>query len=530
MDEVAIRRPRDESGPGVASTVGCCLSLDLDGTVVWAARAAREVLAWTPDELSGRNVTVVAPGLGQLLGQEDSAQILSSGADGSTVVDVGVRRDGRSFEASINLAPRRSPSGDVVGMTVVIHDATADLSLRRSRRLGRDREPVLILGRALDIRHATPAASRLLGLRPEDLFPHEPSGLVHPSDLPAISTAVERLLADPRRVERLVMRMRDAVARWRPVEVTLSNCLDDPDLRGVVARLQDVTERVRAQDEARLSAALHRAMVETSEEGIVVTDHDGATRYANLATEQLLGIPVDRLDGVDMPTLLGSGDRARTEGGARKEIVYAHPDGLDRILAVTSSPLGDDGTGLGSLFTIADVTESRISERDLRRRALYDPLTGLPNRYLVRDRLEMAAARHARTEGASTAVLFIDLDGFKQINDTYGHDAGDALLRQVAERITAAVRATDTAGRVGGDEFVVICEDVDTAGTSFVSARIQLALKQPFDLGQVVVGIDASIGVALSPPYPIEQLIQEADGAMYRTKRAGGGSTTFAES
>ena len=530
MDELAIRRLREASGPGSASTAGCCLSLDVDGTVVWAANAAREVLGWAPEELSGRNVAVVAPGLGRVLGQPERARILDSGADGTTVVDVGVRRDGRAFETSISLAARRSPSGDAVGLTAVFRDATADLNLRRSRRLARDRESVLILGRDLDIRHATPAAGRLLGLRPEDLFPHRPGGLVHPADLPAVTNAVERLLADTRRVERLVVHVRDTEARWRPVEVTLSNCLDDPELRGLVVRLHDVSQKVRAQDEARLSAALHRARVETSEEGIVVTDRDGATRYANLATEQLLGIPADQLDGLDLPTLLGSGDRSRGDGGARQEIVYSHPDGLDRILAVTNSPLGDDGTGLGSLFTIADVTESRISERDLRQRALYDPLTGLPNRYLVHDRLEMAAARQERTEGESTALLFIDLDGFKQINDTHGHEAGDALLRQVAERIAAAVRETDTVGRVGGDEFVVICEDVGAAGTSIVAARVQAALKQPFDLGQVVVGIDASIGVALSPPYPVERLVREADTAMYRTKRAGGGGTSVAES
>jgi diguanylate cyclase (GGDEF)-like protein len=322
----------------------------------------------------------------------------------------------------------------------------------------------------------------------------------------------------------VTVRLRGAGGAWRTVETTLSNCLDSPDLHGVVARLRDVSDHASAEDEARLSAALHRAMVESSEEAVVVTGEDGTTRYVNTATARILGLPTDDLYRVALPGLLG----LHGPGPARDEIVYRHPDGFDRILAVTRSPLGDDGVGLGSLLTIADVTESRLSERDLRRRALYDPLTGLPNRYLVRDRLEMAAARQGRMESGCTGVLFIDLDGFKPINDTHGHDAGDELLQQVAERLSAAVRTTDTVGRVGGDEFVVVCEDVDDAATSVVASRVLAALAEPFQLSQGTVGIAASIGIALSPPHPFDQLLQEADAAMYRAKRAGGGDTIVA--
>jgi diguanylate cyclase (GGDEF)-like protein len=356
------------------------------------------------------------------------------------------------------------------------------------------------------------------------MFPGLGEGLIHPADRLPFTEAVELLLVDPHRVERVTVRLRGAGGAWRTVETTLSNCLDSPDLHGLVARLRDVSDHASAEDEARLSAALHRAMVESSEEAVVVTGEDGTTRYVNTATARILGLPTDDLYRVALPGLLG----LHGPGPARDEIVYRHPDGFDRILAVTRSPLGDDGVGLGSLLTIADVTESRLSERDLRRRALYDPLTGLPNRYLVRDRLEMAAARQGRMESGCTGVLFIDLDGFKPINDTHGHDAGDELLQQVAERLSAAVRTTDTVGRVGGDEFVVVCEDVDDAAISVVASRVLAALADPFQLSQGTVGIAASIGIALSPPHPFDQLLQEADAAMYRAKRAGGGDTIVA--
>jgi len=528
-DEPAAGRVQEVSGPGGAASAGCCVSLDIEGTIVWAAPTSLDVLGWSAEELSGRHVSIVAPQLGRALDRAGRAWLMRAGAVGTTVVDVALHRDGRAFEASVDLAAKLSAGGGVIGATAIIRDATAELHSRRSRRLARDRESVMILGYDLAIRHATPAAVQLLGLEPTDLFPRPSGRIVHPGDRAAVAESVQRLLADPRHVERLVARLRAADGRWRSIEVTLSNCLDDPDLRGLVARLHDVTNQVRTQEEAHLSAALHRAMVETSEEGVAVTGEDGATRYVNLATARILGRTADELYGVDLRAVLGAGDRSHGALVARQEVVYAHPDGFDRILAVTSSPLGDDGAGLGSLLTVADVTEARLSERDLRQRALYDSLTGLPNRYLVRDRLEMAAARQERVDGGGTAVLFIDLDGFKPVNDTHGHDAGDELLRQVAHRLAAAVRSTDTVGRLGGDEFVVVCEDVDEASTSVVAGRIQASLKQPFDLGHGVVGIDASLGVALSPPYPVEQLVHEADAAMYRAKRAGGGTTTVAQ-
>jgi diguanylate cyclase (GGDEF)-like protein len=126
-------------------------------------------------------------------------------------------------------------------------------------------------------------------------------------------------------------------------------------------------------------------------------------------------------------------------------------------------------------------------------------------------------------------VLFIDLDGFKPVNDTHGHDAGDELLRQVAQRLVGAVRTTDTVGRVGGDEFVVVCEEVDDSVTSMVAARIQAALAEPVALEQGEVRVAASVGVALCPPFRFDQLLQEADAAMYRAKRSGGGGTVVAQ-
>jgi diguanylate cyclase (GGDEF)-like protein/PAS domain S-box-containing protein len=527
MDELAIRRPQQATRTGSAvSTSGCCLSLGVDGTIVWAAEASR-ALGWAPEELAGRDVSVLFPRLvSMVLGPADRARMLSWRHDAFTVVDVGVERSGRLFEAAIDVTAKRSPAGEVTGLVIVARDVTAELLGRRSRRLARDREPVVVLGRDLDVRYATRPAVQMLGLGPADVFPGTRAGLIHPDDRTAVTESMNRLLVDPSRVERVMTRLRLDGGRWSSVEATVSNCLADPDLRGLVARLRAVSPGVDEQHEASLSAALHRAIVETSEEGIIVTGDDGTTRYANLAIPGILGISAAEVYDVDLPGLLG----ATGALGGREEIVYAHPDGIDRILAVTWHRIGDEGAGLGSLLTVADVTESRLTERDLQLRALHDPLTGLPNRYLVRERLEQAAARDEQSRYGDTAVFFIDLDDFKPINDRLGHGAGDQVLGEVAVRLRSAVRGTDMVGRVGGDEFVVICEDIDRAVTSAVASRILAVLDEPFELTGVRLDIGASVGIALAPPYSFDGLLQEADAAMYRAKRAGGRQVVFAGS
>jgi diguanylate cyclase (GGDEF)-like protein/PAS domain S-box-containing protein len=439
-------------------------------------------------------------------------------------------------KAAIDLQVERSGAGDVTGATAVVRDVTATSGARRSQHLAHAAHEALVVADAqFRIQYAAPAVGEMLGYEPAELVAREGARLVHPADHPAVAAAVDRLLADPRRVERLVARLRDRRQRWLWIEGTVSNCLADPDVRGLVAKLRDVTEDVRAQDALRLSGALHQAMVETAEEGIVVAGEDGTARYANPSMARLLGIPAEQLYGADPLVLLGVGGAERPAPTTRRvwrhEVVYQHPSGSERILTVTWSPLSRDvAAGLGALVMVADVTESRRSERALRRRALYDPLTGLPNRYLFRDRLEMAAARQARADGVGTAVLFLDLDGFKPVNDVHGHDAGDELLRQVGGRLSGAVRATDTVGRHGGDEFVILCEDIDEAAALAVATRIHSALRCPFELPCGLVEIGASIGIALSPSYAVEELIEQADVAMYAAKRDGVGGSTVARS
>jgi diguanylate cyclase (GGDEF)-like protein len=169
--------------------------------------------------------------------------------------------------------------------------------------------------------------------------------------------------------------------------------------------------------------------------------------------------------------------------------------------------------------TLATALARLRDEERMRHEAVHDPLTGLANRTLLRDRLEHALARSER-ERAGTAVLFVDLDNFKQVNDTYGHAAGDAVLVETARRLQTAVRPGDTIARLGGDEFVAVCEDIDEEAALTVGRRLQDAIRPPLIADGVEHRLTASIGIAIGDRDP-DGLIGEADAAAYRAKAAG---------
>ena len=206
-------------------------------------------------------------------------------------------------------------------------------------------------------------------------------------------------------------------------------------------------------------------------------------------------------------------------------------DGEVRWVDIWIRPLRGDGGGIARLVvTCQDVTGRKQLERELERRvsaakarALRDPLTGLANRTLALDRLDHAL-KVAHRYGQDLAVLFIDVDGFKDVNDRYGHGTGDRVLSAIADRFRATVRGSDTVARIGGDEFLVICEEGGAADGVRTAERLRQAFALPFEVDGAAHSIPLSIGVSVSPAKSTtpEQMIAEADAAMYEAKRAGG--------
>ncbi|WP_459974248.1 sensor domain-containing protein [Nocardioides pyridinolyticus] len=443
--------------------------------------------------------------------------------------------DGQELRLLLDASLLREPDGRPYAIAASVADADEypeddgrphlpDVLARRAW------DSAVVLDEQLTITYVAGAVARMLGYERADLLHHSSWEYVHPADAGLLAQMTERLLAEPRRVERAVLRVRDGDGQWRSIESTTTNCLDDPDVLGLVSNLRDVTERVRTEEALRLSEAMHRAMVETAQEGILATSPDGLVLFANDTAAEVLGRSVEDLQGEDPVRLLGLVDAGAVGDDGREvhEVVHRRPDNRERILRVAVRPLNSRNNRLGSLVSVSDVTDARNAERVLRSRALHDPLTALPNRYLFQDRLETAVAREARTPGRGTAVLFLDVDRFKPVNDGYGHTAGDAVLREIAARLLDSIRATDTVGRLGGDEFAVICEDAGRDEALVVAERILAALEVPVVVGGVAHVVSASIGIALAPPHGVDDVVHRADEAMYRAKQRGGGRYALA--
>jgi diguanylate cyclase (GGDEF)-like protein/PAS domain S-box-containing protein len=269
-------------------------------------------------------------------------------------------------------------------------------------------------------------------------------------------------------------------------------------------------------------------------EGVAVVDNDAWYLYANATFASMHGCTSAELQTMHFSTFYSPAEwngpvqalmqETVRHGVGRAEVTRRRIDGTTFAAHVTLSLLRDEsGAVIGRVLCVQDITVRKQLEAQLQRAALHDPLTDLPNRRLLHDRIEHALAVAGRAHIA-VAVLFIDLDGFKVINDTHGHDVGDQLLVRCAERLQGCLRDADTLARLGGDEFVVLLEGLtDSRHASSTARRILRSLAQPFKLDRAKVQISASIGIAVGTSGGPRNLLHAADSAMYKAKNSGPG-------
>jgi diguanylate cyclase (GGDEF)-like protein len=251
----------------------------------------------------------------------------------------------------------------------------------------------------------------------------------------------------------------------------------------------------------------------------------------------MLGYEAGELEGTRLAEWLNAEDVASltqlcgTATTASAELRLRHRDGSQRACEVHATNLRDDPAWEGIVLNIWDLSERKALEERLRHQAFHDALTDLPNRALVLDRAEIMLARARRGSG-TVAALFVDLDGFKHVNDTLGHAAGDRLLETVAGRLQSVVRAQDTVGRLGGDEFVLLLDpDPSNIPPDLIAQRVLDVLHQPMDLPESgrTVSVSASIGLAIGRQGSVDELLRDADFALYEAKRQGSASYVLFE-
>lgn len=303
-------------------------------------------------------------------------------------------------------------------------------------------------------------------------------------------------------------------------------------------RLRQAEQAVRALLEPGGSELqlilLHSTALASAANAVFIADREGCIRWANAAFSRLSGYSVEELMG-QKPQLLRSGAQDSTfyerlwqtilAGEVwTGEVVEKRKDGNPYVVQQTVTPLrGGDGSVSHFLAIHEDITARKEAEARVKHLAFHDALTELPNRALFQNRLPQSLALAQRNHNL-VAVHFIDLDGFKLVNDTLGHVQGDLLLRQVAKRLQACVRASDTVARLGGDEFAILQTDLNRVeGAAVLARKVLEALQAPYTLGGQEVHSSASIGVTIYPLDEVEpgQLLQNADLAMYQAKKEG---------
>lgn len=353
---------------------------------------------------------------------------------------------------------------------------------------------------------------------------------VHPDDLPRVRAIVERARVEPGFRETLHARGRRSGRRWGTFEVTVIDATDELTAGAVVLRVRDVTDELQAPTGAPAGTDRFHSLAAALPFGLLSADTNGWVLFSNRRAQQIFNLSADELQGRGWEDAIHPDDQmevmAATEqvialGLPTKVVFRVHTAMFARWAHAEFVPLGGPEHDLGWIATVDDITDRRRAESQLAHQATHDPLTRLPNRLLLEDRLRQACARLRRGTD-SVSVLFIDLDGFKSINDSLGHQAGDRVLIEVAKRVRKVVRDVDTVARFAGDEFVVVCEGIQEHEVPYVVRRIARAIDEPQLIDGREVHVGASIGVAstFDPDTRVDDLLALADQDMYRHKGA----------
>jgi len=525
--------------------------VELSEDAIFLAGVDGVIQSWNPGSVALLGYTVeqaVGHHASMLLrpGREEAMQgFLKHVRTGEKVRDVEsvfVRRDGSLVEVRISVAPLADANGEFVAFLAIFRDLS-----ERNRQEAALRAKETSYQKLVETAHegiwmvdvedrstfVNQHMADLLGYSVEEMLGRSPSDFYF--------SEAGRLERDQHRKRSLegikesrdvVYRRRDGEPLWAVVATT-PILGDGKRIEGTLAMVSDITARVKAEESLRASERLFRSLFNESPAGQILSSSDRKIVAVNRAFCEMTGYTEAEILQNGWDAITPADDQAgifaafeRLWSGEvdtmQMERRYRRKDGSWLWGHVGVARVADDsGRARYVIDQVQDISDRKQAQQALEHQALHDALTGLPNRVLARDRLDQAILL-ARRQQTRVALLIIDLDHFKEVNDTFGHQAGDQLLRQVGERFMAELRETDTVARLGGDEFAIVLLAADADAAGVVAAKLLAALERPFVVEGQALDVGASIGIAVYPDHSdtADSMLRRADIAMYVAKRS----------
>ncbi len=448
------------------------------------------------------------------------------------------RKEKKSTSTQSDPSPQTSNDDLLVASTIPPGAALSPERFAALEKVGQHSSDLMIVIDAEGIVvYANPVALQTFGKTFEDGIGTNAFDYLHPDDLERVAARFIDLLGTPgASISDTVTSITES-GEVREIEIVSTNWLDNEAVQGIIINGRDVTEHHQYVAQLKAHELRFRLAFEDNMAPMICTDLDDNIITANDAFCQMVGFTQEELLGHDSKIFTFPEDVGITEESHRRATAgdgaparytkrYMRKDGRVIFVEVSRSPARDaDGQTLYFIISERDITEERALTARLSHQALHDPLTGLANRALFLDRLSQAHARVVR-QGGMGAVLLLDLDDFKGVNDTHGHLIGDQLLVAIARRLEEVSRSTDTLCRFGGDEFLYLADGLTSPKEAEqVAQRLLVALAEPFSVAGIHIGQHASIGVVVwdATRSDSAEIVQDADVALYEAKRQGKG-------
>jgi len=518
----------------IQSSDDAIISKTTEGIVTSWNHGAEVIFGFTADEMLGQSMLRLLPP--DRIDEE--SLILEKIASGERVAHfdtVRIRKGGTPINVSVTISPIRDRQGNIVGASKIARDITAQAHLENAAAQFQslvDSSDDAIISKTLDglVTSWNPAAQNMFGYSAEEMVGQQMLKLF-PNDRQNEELFIlEKMLAGEKVDHFDTVRLHKDGSPVN-VSVTISPIRDK---QGTIIGASKIARDITLQKISEANFKLTSSVFTHTSEGIAITDSHGVIIEVNPALTCISGYSREELIGQTYAFFRSSRQGPDIEkeiltnlllsGHARSEIWSRRKDGESYTGLLTISAVNDaSGHTHKFIALFTDITSLRKQQEKLEHITNFDALTDLPNRLLLSDRLRQAM-RMSKRSGKNLAVLYLDLDGFKLINDEHGHEVGDALLVALSQRMSSTLREVDTLARMGGDEFVAVLVDIAGSGElDFLVGKILKACADPIVIGDHVVQVSASIGVTLFPSDEVDedQLIRHADFAMYEAKQSG---------